>query len=165
MPYQNISAALSQEDKDAIRESLDTIRAKLSFLITLTTDERKQQKKMGPKSRGYLDNCLAAAVNNPNIIPPDFNVGEFGKDVKLWGDLEECLTGVQQLASEIEDTQMGVGNEALTAGNEVYAIVKNAAKRSPGLKPIAEQLGAQFAGQGNRKKGSSTTPSNLGKAA
>ena len=67
---------------------------------------------------------------------------------------------MQQLASEIEDTQMGVGSEALTSANAVYDLVKNAAKRSPGLKPIAEQLGAQFAGRGNHKK-----PSVVGKAA
>ena len=50
-------------------------------------------------------------------------------------------------------------------GNEIYAIVKNAAKRSPGLNPIAEQLGEQFAKHGTRKKQSPPTPPNLSKVA
>ena len=39
---------------------------------------------------------------------------------------------------------MAVGSEAIDSSTEVYRYVKAAVKKMPGLKPVAEQLGARF---------------------
>jgi hypothetical protein len=58
--------------------------------------------------------------------------------------LTDINTIVAQLASEIDDTRMAVGGEVITEATQVYNYVKAAVKTSPGLKPVADQLGQRF---------------------
>jgi hypothetical protein len=51
---------------------------------------------------------------------------------------------LQQLTEKVDDTLMAVGNEAMTSSLSVYDYVKTAAKREPGLKGVADQLGERF---------------------
>ena len=39
---------------------------------------------------------------------------------------------------------MAVGSEAMNEASQVYNYVKTAAKTTPGLKPVADQLGERF---------------------
>ncbi|MEK6558263.1 MAG: hypothetical protein AABZ14_08195 [Candidatus Margulisiibacteriota bacterium] len=155
--YKNISAVLNETDKQAVKDALAQIRQKLPFLITLTLAERKQASKMGNKNLPFAQNALDAARNNPNIIPPDFSVDEYAKDVRLWSELQDIDTVIQQLQSDINDTKLAVGSEAYGAATQIYGLVKNASKRSPGLKPVAAQLGARFAKASKGSKGSGPT--------
>ena len=151
MSYQNISAQLSAEDVQTIKGALATIKSKLPFLINLTTEERKKTFKIGPNSLSFVQNSLTAAKNNPAILPASFGVEEFESDVNLFAVLTEVNTAVEQLASQIDDTRVAVGGEAMNEANQVYSYVKSAAKITPGLKPVADQLGERFqkSGSGN----------------
>ena len=51
---------------------------------------------------------------------------------------------VAQLASQIDDTRLAVGGEAMQEATQTYNYVKAAAKTTPGLKPVADQLGERF---------------------
>lgn len=157
MAYQNLSAEINPADLLEIRSALATIRGKMPFLITLNDQERQQQRKTGPRARGFLENCLTGAQNNPNILPPDFSVNEFGRDVRLWVALDECGTAFRQLLSDVEDTKMAAGSEALGMANHFYALVKAGARRSTGLKPLLDDLGSRFA-RGSRKPVPPPTP-------
>ncbi len=48
---------------------------------------------------------------------------------------------LNQLSEQVDDTLLAVGSEAMTSSLTVYDYVKTAAKKTPGLKGIAEQLG------------------------
>nr|VFJ94349.1 MAG: hypothetical protein BECKH772A_GA0070896_100711 [Candidatus Kentron sp. H]VFJ95237.1 MAG: hypothetical protein BECKH772B_GA0070898_100741 [Candidatus Kentron sp. H]VFK01637.1 MAG: hypothetical protein BECKH772C_GA0070978_100701 [Candidatus Kentron sp. H] len=48
------------------------------------------------------------------------------------------------VASQIDDTRLAVGGEAMQEATQVYNYVKTAAKTTPGLKPIADQLGERW---------------------
>lgn len=48
------------------------------------------------------------------------------------------------MTSQVDDTLLGVGSEAMNAATEVYGYVKAAARKTPGLKPVATQLGERF---------------------
>lgn len=50
MPYQNISASLSDGDKSHILDYIKQIEILLPFLVNLTIDERVALYKMGNKS-------------------------------------------------------------------------------------------------------------------
>lgn len=65
MPYQNLSAQMSKEDIEAVKTALATIRQKMPFLITLTTQERRKLFKMGDKSLAFVENSLMAAKKQP----------------------------------------------------------------------------------------------------
>nr|VFK80704.1 MAG: hypothetical protein BECKSD772D_GA0070982_114312 [Candidatus Kentron sp. SD] len=43
-----------------------------------------------------------------------------------------------------DDTRLAVGGEAMQEATQVYNYVKTAAKTTPGLKPIADQLGERW---------------------
>jgi hypothetical protein len=144
MPYQNITATLSDADLTEIKDALQTIQNKLPFLVNLTADERRSLVKMGDKSLAFVNNSLNAAQSNRDILPASFDVEEFIRDYQLAVALTELLAGLRQLEEKVDDTLLAVGSEAMNSSLIVYNYVKTAAKHTPGLKSLAEQLGERF---------------------
>jgi uncharacterized phage infection (PIP) family protein YhgE len=144
MPYQNINTTLSTADLQAVKDSFAAILEKLPFLVNLTANERKGLLKAGPDSLSFLQNASSAAQNNATIFPASFNTPDFQKDVDLFATLTELYVLASSVASRIDDTRLAVGSEAMQQATQVYNYVKTAAKNTPGLKPIAEQLGERF---------------------
>ncbi len=156
MPYQNISASLSETDVQEIKAALETIEQKLPFLITLSTEERRKLFKMGSKSLTFVNNSLTAAQSNRDILPASFDLEEFVRDYQLTASLTEILFKLQQLTEQVDDTLMAVSSEAMSSSLTVYDYVKTAAKKTPGLKTVAEQLGDRF--KAIRTKSPKATP-------
>jgi hypothetical protein len=144
MAYQNITASLSPADIQEIKAAFATIEAKLPFLVTLSAEERRNLFKMGDKRLAFVNTSLIAAQSNRNILPASFDLDEFVRDYQLAANLTEVLIGLRQLTEQVDDTLMAVGSEAMGSSLTVYDYVKTAAKKTPGLKTIAEQLGERF---------------------
>ncbi|MBW4573383.1 MAG: hypothetical protein KME31_37165 [Tolypothrix carrinoi HA7290-LM1] len=144
MAYQNVNASISPQDIQEIKAALQTVQKKLPFLITLTTEERRKLVKMGDKSLAFVNNSVAAAQSNRDILPASFDVEELVRDYQLTSTLTELLTSMRQLTEQVDDTLLAVGSDAMTSSLTVYDYVKTAAKKTPGLKTIAEQLGERF---------------------
>lgn len=151
MPYQNINASVSTADVQAIKDAFALILAKLPFLVNLTMEERKSIAKAGPDSLSFLQNALAAAETNPTILPASFSTPEFKNDVDLFDFLTELAILAASLASQIDDTRVAVGGEAMRHASQVYTYAKAASKLIPGLKPIVQQLGERFRKAGKPK--------------
>nr|VFK60591.1 MAG: hypothetical protein BECKTC1821F_GA0114240_10477 [Candidatus Kentron sp. TC] len=152
MPYQNIDASLSPEDVQAIEAAFQTILEKLPFLVNLTPKERRSLFKTGVDSVSFIENALNAAQDYPDILPATFKTEELKSDVDLFSVLTDIGTIAASVASEIDDTRLAVGSEAMEKGTQVYNYVKTAAKTTPGLKPVADQLGQRFKKAGRHKK-------------
>ncbi|BAZ22427.1 hypothetical protein NIES4073_33100 [Kalymmatonema gypsitolerans NIES-4073] len=150
MAYQNITASLSPEDMQQIKAALQTIQKKLPFLITLSTEERRKLFKMGDKSLAFVNNSLTAAQSNPDILPASFDIQEFVRDYQLAATLTELLIALRQLNEQVDDTLLAVGSEAMSSSLTVYGYVKTSAKKTPGLKRLAEQLGDRFKAMRNK---------------
>lgn len=144
MPYQNITATLKEADIQEIKAALETIKQKLPFLINLSVEERRKLYKMGDKSLAFVNNSLTAAQSNRDILPASFDLEEFLRDYQLAATLTELLLGLRQVTEQVDDTLMAVGSEAMSSSLTVYDYVKTAAKKTPGLKTLAEQLGERF---------------------
>jgi hypothetical protein len=144
MPYQDINATLSEADLQAIKQAVNTIQQKLPFLITLSAEERKRLYKMGDKRLAFVQNSLNVAQSNRNILPASFDLDGFSNDYRLASSLTELLMLLNQLTEQVDDTLLAVGSEAMSNSLTVYDYVKTAAKKTPGLKAIAEQLGTLF---------------------
>jgi hypothetical protein len=144
MAYQNITAKLSSQDIQEIKAALQTVQKKLPFLVTLSAEERRKLVKMGDKSLAFVNNSVTAAQSNPEILPASFDVDELVQDYQLATALTELLTSMRQLTEQVDDTLLAVGSEAMRSSLTVYDYVKTAAKKTPGLKTIAEQLGERF---------------------
>src|SRR6266576_2258034 len=144
MPYQNVDASIAVTELQAIKDAFAAVLTKLPFLVNLTVDERKAIFKTGPDRLSFVKNAYTAAQSNPGIFPASFGVAAFQKDVDLFDALTELGTLADSVASQIDDTRLAVGGEAMQAAIQVYNYVKEAAKTTPGLKPLADQLGEQF---------------------
>jgi hypothetical protein len=151
MAYQNVNASISPQDIQEIKAALQTIQKKLPFLITLSVEERRKLFKMGDKSLAFVNNSVAAAQSNRDILPASFNVEELVQDYQLATTLTEILTSMRQLTEQVDDTLLAVGSDTMTSSLTVYDYVKTAAKKTPGLKTIAEQLGERFKAIGKGK--------------
>lgn len=152
MPYQNIDATISDGDLKDVKDAFAVIVSKLPFLVTLTVEERRATFKAGPDSLSFLTNASTAAKGNPTIFPASFDSEGFQKDVALFGVLTEIGTLADSISSRIDDTRLAVGGEAMQNGSQVYKYVTTAAKTTPGLKPVAEQLGERFKKLGKKKE-------------
>jgi hypothetical protein len=144
MAYQNVNASISPQDIQEIKAALQTVQKKLPFLITLTSEERRKLVKMGDKSLAFVNNSVAAAQSNRDILPASFDVEQFVRDYQLTTNLAELLTSMRQLTEQVDDTLLAVNSETMSSSLTVYDYVKTAAKKTPGLKTIAEQLGERF---------------------
>ena len=144
MLHQNVSATISDADIEEIKAALQTIEQKLPFLVTLSAEERRKLFKMGDKSLAFVSNSLTAAQSNPDILPASFDLEEFRRDYQLITSLTDIFFRLQQLTEKVDDTLMAVSCEAMSSSLSVYDYVKAAAKKTPGLKTVAEQLGERF---------------------
>src|SRR5256714_5036673 len=128
MSYQNIDASLSAASLQAVKDAFTLIVEKLPFLVSLTADERKATFKAGPDSLSFITNALAAAQANPTILPVSFSVPAFQRDVELFNVLTELSTLAASLASQIDDTRLAVGGEAMQQATQGYRYGENAAQ-------------------------------------
>ncbi|WP_017655935.1 hypothetical protein [Fortiea contorta] len=144
MAYQNIRGSLSAQDIQEIKTALQIVQKKLPFLITLSNQERRKLLKMGDKSLAFVNNSVTAAQSNGDILPASFDVEELVRDYQLATALTEVLISMRQITEQVDDTLLAVGSEAMASSLTVYDYVKTAAKKTPGLKTVAEQLGERF---------------------
>jgi hypothetical protein len=151
MPYENISATVSDQAMTEIKSAIAAIHTHLPFLINLTPDERRKRFKMGDKSLAFVRNSVTATQNNPDIVPGNFNIAEFNRDYQLTVALSEVLGRLEQLTETVDDTLMAVGSESMASSLLVYDYAKAAARHSPGLKSVADQLGERFKALGCRR--------------
>jgi hypothetical protein len=158
MAYQNISATLTDEKLKEIKTAIATIQANMPFLVSLTTDERRKRFKMGDKSLAFVSNSLSVTQNNSEIVPANFDISEFAKDYQLMLALTEVLGLLEQLTEKVDDTLVAVGSESMVSSLLIYDYVKTAAKHTPGLKSVADQLGERFKAMGNRRPKSDKAP-------
>lgn len=151
MPTQLINATLSEADAQAIKDAFAAVLAKLPFAVNLTAEDRKSGMKAGAAGLSFVKNALEAAQSNPAILPASFDTAAFQRDVALFEALIPLAIQGASVVSQIDDTRMAAGRDAMQQGTLVYNYVKTAAKTTPGLKPIAEQLGERFKRAGKPK--------------
>nr|MCM0591349.1 hypothetical protein [Gloeotrichia echinulata DEX184] len=130
----------------------------MGILVTLSAEERRKLVKMGDKSLAFVNNSVTAAQSNREILPASFDVEEFVRDYQLATSLTEILTSMRQVSEQVDDTLLAVGSEAMTSSLTVYDYVKTAAKKTPGLKTVAEQLGERFKAIRAKSTKSTATP-------
>lgn len=154
MPYQNISAALTDANIQAIKDHAGQARTLMPFLQTLTAQDRIGLFKMGQGRLAWAEAGLEAAKNHPEILPGYFKVEEYEKDFDLARALADIRGVYESLFTDINDTTMGVGSEAANASSKVMGWVDDAAKTEPGLRSVAANLHDLY----QRANAAGTTP-------
>ncbi|XHX76140.1 MAG: hypothetical protein RBJ76_17005 [Stenomitos frigidus ULC029] len=151
MTTKQISATLTQADREAVMTAVATIKAKLPFLIDLTADDRKALPKMGDKSRAFVSKALEVATQNPDFLPRSFDLEELRKDVQLFEAMYPIVVALTQLQELVDDTCMAAGSEAYAAALQVYNYAK-ASGQGAGLDAVVGEMGQRFARKPRKAK-------------
>ena len=158
MPENRVSAVLSEADRRAVLDAIETIRTKLSFLIDLSPEQRRSLPKMGDKSRAFVAKALAIAQQNSDFLPRSFSVEEFERDVTLAEALLPIMVSLTRLQEQITDTYTEVGSEAYLASLIVYQYGRNSGDGAS-LEGLLDDMGQRFA---RKSRSTKTTPSGGG---
>lgn len=139
-----ISAALSAEDAAAIQQSLSEAKTKLSFLLSLQTEDIATLFKVGNAYLPFIEQAYQTIIAHPEIMPAVFDKDEFIRDYKLLVALRPIFNQINELAESIQKTFMAVGSDAMVASLEIYSAVKQNKDKVPGLAVTADEMGVFF---------------------
>ena len=154
MSAQNqISIEIPKEITDAVAQKLQDCRTALApYLQGLTAEQRQILFKMGDKTVATVQKIESYIKSNPEFIPIYMDTKEFTKDLTAVNQLHEINNLASQLATDINDTSMLAGSEALLSGMLYYGTVKEAySKGVPTSRTIYEDLQERFSKK--RRKG------------
>jgi len=144
MSYSNISAVLSQANKQFIKARVSDILSKLPFVVNLTIDERRSLSKLGTRRFAFVQKVLQHTKDNPAVFPSYFNVAEFEKDFNLYVDLLEISAVLKQLLEKVEDTRIAVGSEAFASALQSKELFESANRNEAGLDAIVAEIADFF---------------------
>src|SRR6185436_13789036 len=139
MKTQNSSATSSNEVDNTVK-ALKKLRQQMTFLVALSPLERSRTGHVGPKNIEAAQLSLSAAREYPNILPVGFDLAQFEQTVQTAAGLYQCQAALKDLASDVQDTLLTVGAEAIKGTQLIRVLVKAAAKTTPGLKQISQRL-------------------------
>jgi hypothetical protein len=147
-----ISMSFSADDLATIDAAVAALEEKLVRLIELSVDERRQLNKMGDKSEAACRQTLIVLAQNPQILPPSFDLAEAQRDLATLDQLRPFAVRIRQLADRIDDTEMALGSDILSSALEGYALAK-AAGKGAALDAMRESMAQRY---GHRRKTSKT---------
>lgn len=146
-----ISVEIPQAVLNEVSQKLQDCRALLApYLQALTPDQRKSLFKMGDKTVATVQKVKSYLDTNPEFAPVYMDKIEFLKDEGVVTGLNPLGNLAKQLSSDIDDTIMLAGSEALLAAMLYYGMSKQAATSGiTTAKPIYEDLKQRFVKRGN----------------
>ncbi len=148
-----ISIEIPQELIDQVTAKLQECKTVLApYLQALTSDDRIGLPKMGDKSVPTVQKIKSYMETNPEFIPKYLSKEEFLKDEVVVVQLTPIVNIVRQLYSDVDDTLMLAGSEALKASLLYYGQVREADEKGvASAKPIYEDLKKRFAKKRQKK--------------
>ena len=150
MDTNKISAVISPTQLSAVLAAVDEMETNLDFLRGLTESERKGMAKAANGRLPFIDKTLLYAQQNPGVLPVDFSLPEFLKDVTLIQNYAPIVTRLVPFAEKVKDTGILMNSEAYTQALLVYDCFKRA-NRNGVYGGILADLGAFFKNQGPHK--------------
>ncbi len=145
-----VSASMSPEDFNAVKQAIQEIRYRMPFLLGLTVEERKKLPKISRSNKLFVSDSVEVVRENQEVMPYYLTNGELEKDYVLFQQLGEILFPLQQLFERVRDTQILAGSEAYQTSLVVYKLVRVAAEAGmPGMDTAYAKLKVRFEGQGS----------------
>ena len=121
------------------------------YLQGLTAEDRQGLYKMGDKTITTVQKVKSYLDTNPEFASSYMDKAEFLKDEALVTALNPLKNLSTQLTSDLEDTIMLAGSEALTASLFYYGTTKEASDKGVATaKPTYEDLRQRFIKKANR---------------
>ena len=103
MPYQNISAEISDESMSQLTQKIEEIGSSMPFLVNLTPKEIKKLFKLGNRSLPFVEEAFRFSGNNTELFPSYLKYDEFKKDFYLFRNLKALQDLLKPLYEKIND--------------------------------------------------------------
>ncbi|MCP4438281.1 MAG: hypothetical protein GY810_04990 [Aureispira sp.] len=126
--HNRLSARMSDETIKEVKDLIGQIEDKMSFLITLTEDERHQIPVMSRSTELFVADTLQTAHQCREALPAYVDVDELLKDVDLYDSLTRVLLPLNRLRDKIKDTKKLAGAEAYSSSSILYNMLQMAAR-------------------------------------
>lgn len=139
-----ISAILPATDAAEVLQNLTAAKDKMPFLSTLQSVDVKYLFKVGNAYLPFLDIIYQTVQTHPEILPSVFNKEEFLRDYELMNALRPIFNQANELAESVQKTFFAASSDAMIAGLDVYAAVKQNKDKVPGLSVSHDELAKFF---------------------
>jgi hypothetical protein len=139
-----ISATFPAPEAVAVQQSLNEVKAKLNFLLSLQPKDVSSIIKTGNTFIPFVELANQTVIAHPEIMPGVFDKEEFMRDFNLFTSIRPILAQLHELTDGLEKTYYAVGSDALVSSLDVYGAVKQNKDKVPGLNITAEAMGAFF---------------------
>lgn len=138
-----IDMNLTAENLSAIDTAVTQLETQLVSLLALTPGTRRQISKMGDKSEAFCRQAVNILSENPGILPRDFDLPALQRDLATLDALRPRMIRLTKLYKRMQDTDMALGSDLMTASLEGYAFLKVAGK-GKGLDDLKKMLSVRF---------------------
>ncbi len=140
-----ISVVVTPEQTAKVKSLMQEIDVALPFLIGLSVNERKTLPKIDVSNKVFVEDCLNAVRNNPDMLPAYLKYEEMKKDFDGFTVLDELEKMAEQLCQKIIDTRMLMGSEAYMSGLTAYRLFEAAGTAGvPGANAAYQTLRQRF---------------------
>ena len=148
-----ISIEIPQNVLSEVNQKLQECKTLLApYLQALTLDEKQSIFKMGDKTVATVQKVKTYMDTNPEFIPAYMDTAEFLKDEAVVSALDPLGNLATQLASDIKDTMILAGSEAIVGALLYYGTTKEAAAKGiVTAQPIYEDLSQRFSRKSIKK--------------
>ncbi len=148
-------STITDADWTAANAALDVLEEKIfSKIRNLTTEERSEIFKMGPKSEAFGRQALITARAKIDKLDPDtaeaLPVAE--GDLAGFDKLRAFLTRLTPMFEKGGDSLMAAGSDVMVFATFVYGLLKALGASNAGLDDLRKQLGARFAKTSKKKE-------------
>jgi hypothetical protein len=131
------------------------LRTLFSFLIGLTTSEKKEMNGINVANKQWVEDCIVEMEQDPSLLPGFITPQQVRADLMLFEQMEVIKVEAADFYGRVSDTQFLAGAEAYAVCLIYYRILEAAAKAGlPGADDRYNRLKERFTQQG----GPGTTP-------
>lgn len=143
MPQNLASLILTPDDVADIEAAIITMEQRLTHLIGLTPEERRELTKMGDKSEAFCRQAVVTLGKHSEVLPRNFDLDEYRADLAALDALRPIIARMQRLYERMVDTETALGSDVMVGSLEGYAHLQ-VSGRGDGLEGLREALGARF---------------------
>jgi hypothetical protein len=153
MPYANLNIGLTPAKRKALISQIAALQASMPYLVNLTPKEKINYLRMGKKAPTFINAALELAKQNPNILPPYFDMPGFTADVQDHQFLGDALVQINSLQQAVANTVIALEQESIRTALDFYKHCQAASTQNiPGAGATLAQLQPMMPKTGKKKK-------------
>jgi hypothetical protein len=161
------TAASAKAGADAVAQLIALLEERMQHFMdvegvdnSLTGKERLRLISAGVRNNGFIDKTFDIAHDNPEFLPPHFDMERFTENVRKFEELRQLMLVLQQFQQIATNAFMQQADVCYREALRVYGSLREQSRgRVPGAEPLFEALMTFF--RRRRRPGSEPTEHEL----